>query len=1147
MAGRYDPDVLGDDSGRTGEETPAASPQHLTAEPRRRGRPPGLPTLSTGGSFSPSLRWAQQTPRAAARSNALAGGSFSSRPPSPGPSASAVLDCSCALLLLAAGCVPAAARPEPGLAACAALMCYDSRGGMRFPGGGGSAAVVLAGISGALCTASAAICAARAALRCCRKGPTPLGGRGIVAAAASFTAMAAAAAAAAAGASGAAPLPGVLLLWAPLGGLLICFRSASAHGHFAEAGTAAAQVQIVTPHEVALGEVPRELGSTARRGSVRTTGTAAATRVSAVGIEVSSQSSAEQEVVTPHAIAPPTERAGCLRPSFGAPPQCVSICSDEFPTVSSLPPHEPPPPPPGSKQGSAVLCDPPTPSPSRQSSSAPTRRGSGHAGQLVLSGPPSGASGDDVSHGTHPRTRSAEEGGELAVGRQHSSGTEAELERNLWALSGSPRASASGLVSAVAANQRRPSLPPLRLGAQLQPQQLQQSASPGGLEPAEPGESAPERTASGGSAQPACDIRDRQGTGTTSDSSCAAGRRNMQILRTTAQAATAVTKMRRAVRFSDLSNTRGSRDSPRKTLRPDPLPTAAVAPAVGDDTGNAKPFVPEGVQIAGDDGSGSDKEDPHGTTQRTLPARGSLCLSPPHSPSYSPCSSPVRHARGPCALSAGRLVTMRGRSASAMSFASTALPRNASLFTVRTTWEQDDDSGSVAAGAIREGSHVRETNRIVKSVSAAGVKIINGYEVMSELGRGSFSKVKLCSDQRTGELRALKIVKQSMCKSIGRIGGRASAMVGGIAKVRQEISIMKKVRHRNLIALHEVFDDPDADKIILVLDYAAQGPVGHIDQVTGQLLVPADPLRDEKMRPVLRDVINGLRYLHHRRVLHRDVKPENILLDAGGMAKLSDFGACMVLRQAPSADPNQGQVEMTDGTPAYFSPEAMTGRAFCGFAADVWALGVTSYALSQGVLPFHSTDRRELRELITCSDPFDPPNPPVAIAPLLDLIARMLRKDPTQRITLRDAMHHPFLSVISPIPTSSSGHEGVEVGWSHSVLGSPAQGHGTACTPLAGTSPAVFNARAPRGSTVFASPQDVNMSPDIASLLGPTLQELDASQRGPSLPPPAGRPDAPGGPRRSPIRPARAPASPAVSEDHRTSPTRVRASPVCPG
>ena len=202
------------------------------------------------------------------------------------------------------------------------------------------------------------------------------------------------------------------------------------------------------------------------------------------------------------------------------------------------------------------------------------------------------------------------------------------------------------------------------------------------------------------------------------------------------------------------------------------------------------------------------------------------------------------------------------------------------------------------------------------------------------------------------------------------------------------------------------------------------------------------------------DILHGLAYLHQHHIVHRDLKPENILLDARGIARLGDFGVSHIFDDDGSLEKNcvensqtstshvrrdsqtsigenihhlrltrqdtdtalrmrpmchDGLITKTEGTWAFWSPEMCEGgKAFSGYAADIWAAGVCLYFFVTGNLPFFSDLPTELMELIQEADV---PYEGLGIsAPLLDLLQMTLQKDPTLRAGVGDCLQHPFLA-----------------------------------------------------------------------------------------------------------------------------------------
>ncbi|KAI8922664.1 kinase-like domain-containing protein, partial [Entophlyctis helioformis] len=270
---------------------------------------------------------------------------------------------------------------------------------------------------------------------------------------------------------------------------------------------------------------------------------------------------------------------------------------------------------------------------------------------------------------------------------------------------------------------------------------------------------------------------------------------------------------------------------------------------------------------------------------------------------------------------------------------------------------------TLSATSLTPVEPVKETRHMVRDYDPqTGNKMINNYMMLGELGRGMHGKVKLCVDTDTGERWAIKIVEKHAKRRRG--GDTALARNPQLEKIQREIAILKKCAHPHVVRLREVIDDPQSDKIYLVLEYLEGG-----DIVWQRTTVPA--LSVDEARSVFRDLVSGVQYLHYQGIVHRDIKPANLLWSGGEprRVKISDFGVSVFVGRKrgnrkprnPAAD--ELELAKTAGSPAFFAPE-LTYAPPIGAPIDIWAMGVTLYCLVFGKVPFIADTEFELFNVI---------------------------------------------------------------------------------------------------------------------------------------------------------------------------------------
>ncbi|XP_064386866.1 serine/threonine-protein kinase stk11-like [Halichondria panicea] len=266
-------------------------------------------------------------------------------------------------------------------------------------------------------------------------------------------------------------------------------------------------------------------------------------------------------------------------------------------------------------------------------------------------------------------------------------------------------------------------------------------------------------------------------------------------------------------------------------------------------------------------------------------------------------------------------------------------------------------------------------------------KIIGGRYLKGEqLGEGSYSKVKEMLDVNTLCRRAVKIMKEKRLKRIPN----------GEANVQREIKILKRLDHQNVIRFIETFKDPEKQKLYMVLEYCVGGLQEMLDKA------PHNRFPPWQAHSYFVQLIEGLEYLHGHWVVHKDIKPGNLLLTSDNTVKIADFGVAEELEQFSGSD----VCTTCQGSPAFQPPEIALGQdEWSGFKADIWAAGVTLYHFVTGKFPFEGENVYKLFSVIAIGQ-FEIPGD---LSPLLtDLLKGMLRKEAENRFTIQEIMQHSW-------------------------------------------------------------------------------------------------------------------------------------------
>ncbi|MQM02290.1 hypothetical protein Taro_035056 [Colocasia esculenta] len=216
-----------------------------------------------------------------------------------------------------------------------------------------------------------------------------------------------------------------------------------------------------------------------------------------------------------------------------------------------------------------------------------------------------------------------------------------------------------------------------------------------------------------------------------------------------------------------------------------------------------------------------------------------------------------------------------------------------------------------------------------------GSILLQRYELGRLLGQGTFAKVYHARNLKTSQSVAIKVIdKEKVLK------------VGLMDQIKREISVMRLVRHPNIVQLYEVM--ATKGKIYFVMEYVKGGELFS--------KVAKGRLKEDAARRYFQQLISAVDFCHSRGVYHRDLKPENLLLDENGNLKISDFGLS-ALAESKRLD---GLLHTTCGTPAYVAPEVINRKGYDGAKADIWSCGVVLFVLLAGYLPFHDSNLMEM-------------------------------------------------------------------------------------------------------------------------------------------------------------------------------------------
>lgn len=283
-------------------------------------------------------------------------------------------------------------------------------------------------------------------------------------------------------------------------------------------------------------------------------------------------------------------------------------------------------------------------------------------------------------------------------------------------------------------------------------------------------------------------------------------------------------------------------------------------------------------------------------------------------------------------------------------------------------------------------------------MEAAAGTLFGKYEVGRLLGCGAFAKVYYGRNVGNGQSVAIKVINKK------KIAGTSL-----MSNIKREITIMRRLRHPNIVRLYEVL--ASKSKIYFVMEYVKGGELF--------AKVAKGRFSEDLARKCFHQLISAVGYCHSRGVYHRDIKPENLLLDENGDLKVSDFGLSAVKDHQISQGQGQGLLLLHTlcGTPAYVAPEILTKKGYQGSKVDVWSCGVVLYVLTAGYLPFNDPNLMAMYKKIYKGE-FKCPK--WMSSDLKRFLSRLLDTNPTTRITIDQITRDPWFTKLAKDSSSTN-------------------------------------------------------------------------------------------------------------------------------
>ncbi|KAL4234988.1 Serine/threonine-protein kinase H1 [Mactra antiquata] len=300
-----------------------------------------------------------------------------------------------------------------------------------------------------------------------------------------------------------------------------------------------------------------------------------------------------------------------------------------------------------------------------------------------------------------------------------------------------------------------------------------------------------------------------------------------------------------------------------------------------------------------------------------------------------------------------------------------------------------------------DGGQPKTNKKVKKYRDKFDPRVTAKYDIKALIGRGSFSRVVRVENRLTRQPYAIKMIDRVQGKEV----------------FESELKVLRRVKHQYIIQLVEVFETKD--KVYMVMELATGGEL--FDRI-----IAKGSFTERDATRVLQMVLEGVDYLHGLGIAHRDLKPENLLYYHPGhdsKIMITDFGLSATIK-------GENMMRTTCGTPEYIAPEILARKPYT-VQVDMWAVGVITYILLSGTMPFDDENRTRLYRLILKAKYNYVGEHWKDVSDLAkNFIDRCLVISPTERITAAESVKHPWIVTMAASSSNKNLHRTI----SHNLL-----------------------------------------------------------------------------------------------------------------